>query len=87
MFYVNYLSTIVRAKKKMELLSLKLQEGITVADYHARFLSMDRFAIDSFLARGSGQHCLFCDLRICLKLVMATFSCATLVVIVMRIHE
>ena len=44
MFYEQYFSETVRAAKKMEFLMLRQTKDMSIAQYQARFLMLERFA-------------------------------------------
>lgn len=50
MFYVQYFSAIVRSQKK-EFMSLEQLEGMFVVKYHARFITVERFAPGNFASK------------------------------------
>lgn len=73
--------------KKMKLLSLRSLEGTSVAEYQARFLVLERFASGSFSPQRVRASPFVFGLHICLHVVVATFSCSTLVEAVIRALE
>lgn len=50
-FYSQYFLATLRAKMKMEFLSLRQIEVISMAKYQARFITLERFALGSFLSK------------------------------------
>lgn len=83
MFDAQNFSTIVRAKKKMEFLSLLQHEGMSMIEYQAQFLMLKRFEPSNFFSnRELVQY--ISGLRIRLRSVVATFACRTLLQAVVR---
>lgn len=58
MFYAQYFSATVKAKKKMEFVLLLQHEGMSVAEYQARLLMLERFVPSNFFGERE-QECSF----------------------------
>ena len=63
---------------------LRQTEDMSVAEYQARFLMLERFAHDSSTSERERAAQFVSGLRISVRSVVATFSCATLAEAVMR---
>lgn len=48
MLYYKYFSTTVKSRKKTEFLSVTYLEGMSMAKYQARFLTLESFSLGSF---------------------------------------
>lgn len=47
-FYIQYFSSTFYSQKKKEFLALEQRDGMSVTEYQAKFLTLERFGPDSF---------------------------------------
>lgn len=87
MFYVQYFLATFRSQKKKEFLLLKQNEGMSVAKYQARFLTLERFPPISFSSQRESTTHIVSGLHIGNRSMAATISCLTLVEAMMRALE
>ena len=83
-FYEQYFSETVRSAKKIEFLSLRQTEDMSVADYQARFLMLERFAHSSATTERERASQFVAGLHLAIRSVVSTFYYATLAEAVMR---
>ena len=81
---MQYFIEVVRSQKKMEFLTLRQTEDTSVAEYQARFLTLERFAPGGFVSERERASQFVAGLRLSIGSIVATFSCATLSEAVMR---
>ena len=77
-YHRKYFYTTVRAKKKTELLSLRQTEGMSVAEYQNRFMILERFAPGALPTEEDRVDQFVAGLRISIRSIVATLTCATL---------
>lgn len=66
---------------------MSLEEDIYVADYQARFLTLERFTPSSFASKRESAAQFVLGLLISIYTISVMFSCSTLAEVVMRALE
>lgn len=74
-------------RKKAEFLSMIQTEGMSMIEYQAQFLTLDRFGPSHFVVERERVAQYVSGQRISIRLVIATFLCSTLVEATVRALE
>ena len=84
LFYWQYFTEPVREAKKIEFLTLRQTDSMSVAQYQSRFLMLERFAPSSCPTERERVAQFVSGLRISIRSVVAMFYCSTLAEAVTR---